>query len=189
VLPFRCGPPGSDFPRWPASGYPGSLAGGLHACVRSRTTQGQAGTRHNVPSHVAFRLSPQRRHPGPSTFRGSILCPHVPLSTLRRRPHGRQRMTRGRCDRLNLQRTELSSATICRFSRRTEAFGSQSHSLRQPAYDQHSLRAPRRQGKPNNGGLSRSNLRTVMIVSRPNARSLWPIFSKPQDFADLVRIS
>ena len=94
VRPFRCGPPGSDSPRWPASGYPGSLAGGFHACARSWTTQGWAGARHDAPSHVAFRFSPQRRRPGPSTFRGSILCPHVPLSTLRCRPRGRHRMTR-----------------------------------------------------------------------------------------------
>ena len=35
---------------------------------------------------------------------GSIPGLRVPLSTLRRRPRGRQRMTRGRCSRLNLQR-------------------------------------------------------------------------------------
>src|SRR5919106_1096069 len=48
------------------------------------------------------------------TFRGSILRPRVPLSTLRRRPHGRPRMTRGHRDWLGLRRTELASATTCR---------------------------------------------------------------------------
>ncbi len=94
-----------------ASAYPGSLAGGLHASQRFQTTQGRAGARHDALSHVAFRFSPQRRHPGPSTFRGSILCPHVPLPTLRCHPHGRQRMTRGRRDCLYLRRTEIASAT------------------------------------------------------------------------------
>jgi retron-type reverse transcriptase len=36
----------------------------------------------------AFRLPPQRRHPGGRCFRGSIPGPHVPLSTLRRHPRG-----------------------------------------------------------------------------------------------------
>ena len=48
------------------------------------------------------------------TFRGSMLRPRVPLSTLRRRPHGRPRMTRGHRDRLGLRRTEPASATTCR---------------------------------------------------------------------------
>jgi hypothetical protein len=48
------------------------------------------------------------------TFRGSILCPRVPLSTLRRHPCGCRRMTRGRRAWLDLQRTELASAATCR---------------------------------------------------------------------------
>ena len=48
------------------------------------------------------------------TFRGSMLRPRVPLSTLRRRPHGCPRMTRGHRDWLGLRRTELASATTCR---------------------------------------------------------------------------
>jgi hypothetical protein len=39
-------------------------------------------------------------------------------------------MTRGRCDWLELQRTELASATTCRSSRRTENVGFQFLSLR-----------------------------------------------------------
>src|SRR5512147_575225 len=47
-----------------------------------------------------------------------MLCPRIPLSTLRRHPCGCQRMTRGRRDWLDLQRTELASAATCRSSRR-----------------------------------------------------------------------
>ena len=185
---FRYGPLGLDSPEWSASGYPGSLAGGLHACARSWTTQGWSGTCHDAPSHVAFRLSLRRRRPERSTFRGSILCPHVPLSTLRRRPHGRQRMTRGRCDRLNLQRTELSSATICRFSRRTETVGSQSHSLRQCVQIQPPLLRAEPAEKPKSHGLSYENLRTPLTRRRPEILSLGRFVSKPPHFADLVRI-
>ena len=63
---------------------------------------------------VAFRFSLQRRRPGHSTFRGSIPSPPFPLSTLRRRPRERRRMTRGRCGRLPLQRTTFSFASIHR---------------------------------------------------------------------------
>jgi hypothetical protein len=48
------------------------------------------------------------------TFRGSMLRPRVPLSTLRRRPRDRPRMTRGHRDWLGLPRAELASATTCR---------------------------------------------------------------------------
>ena len=40
----------------------------------------------------------------------------VPLSTLRRRPRDRRRMTRGQDDWLGLSCTTLSFATLCRFS-------------------------------------------------------------------------
>jgi transposase len=59
---------------------------------------------------IAFRHPPPRRHPGvPAAyaaghlFHGSIPDLYVPLSTLRLRPHGRPRMTRGHCGSLNLQ--------------------------------------------------------------------------------------
>src|SRR5262249_1557520 len=42
--------------------------------------------------------------------------PRVPLSTLRLRPRGRRRMTRGRDDWLGLSRTTLAFATLRRFS-------------------------------------------------------------------------
>ena len=48
-------------------------------------------------------------------FPGSMPGPHFPLSTLRLRPRGRLRMTRGRCGSLGLHRMELPSTTLCRF--------------------------------------------------------------------------
>ena len=57
---------------------------------------------------------------GVMRFRGSIPGLHVPLSTLRRRPYGRRRMTRGRCGSLLLHRMTLSFTTPRRFDRRTE---------------------------------------------------------------------
>ena len=129
--PFRCGPPGSDFPRT-ASQWISRFPCRWIACVRE--VSDHAGLAWSSPWGAARCCLPPistASAPWISTFRGSILCPHVPLPTLRRRPRGRQRMTRGRRGRLCLRRTELPSATTCRFSRRTENVGSQSHSLRQ----------------------------------------------------------
>jgi len=53
--------------------------------------------------------------PRTCSFRGSIPNPCVPLSTLRRRPRGRRRMTRGRRGSLLLRREALSSSPFCRF--------------------------------------------------------------------------
>jgi hypothetical protein len=39
---------------------------------------------------------------------------YIPLSTLRRHPHGGLRMTRGRCDSLRLHRSGLAPPTPCR---------------------------------------------------------------------------
>ena len=98
----------------------------VHAWVSDRA--GFLGVLPDDASDVAFRLPPQRRHPGGPIaratghgFRGSIPSLHVPLSTLRPRPCERRRMTRGRCGWLTLQRTTLSFTTPCRFDRRTEA--------------------------------------------------------------------
>src|SRR6202007_1738438 len=49
--------------------------------------------------------------------------PHVPLSTLRRRPCERLRMTRGRCGSLIHFRMTFSFTTPRRFSRRTRRDG------------------------------------------------------------------
>src|SRR5208283_4055300 len=51
--------------------------------------------------------------------RGCIPGPHVPLSTLRRRPRERLRMTQGRCGSLLHIRMTLSFTTPRRFNRRT----------------------------------------------------------------------
>src|SRR3954451_19717124 len=52
--------------------------------------------------------------PGLHCFRRSIPGLHAPLSTLRVRPHGRTRMTRGRCGSLRLHRNGLAPSISCR---------------------------------------------------------------------------
>ena len=52
-----------------------------------------------------------RRHPGVARLRGSILCRHVPLSTLRRHRYRRLHMTRGQCGWLDLHRQGLAPFT------------------------------------------------------------------------------
>jgi hypothetical protein len=47
-------------------------------------------------------------------FRGSMAGLCIPLSTLRRRPYGRLRMTRGHCGSLYLQCSGLAPPTPCR---------------------------------------------------------------------------
>ena len=69
-----------------------------------------------------------------------------------------------------------------------EKVGSQFLSLRQLFREQHSPPAHGCAEKPNNGGPSHANLRTALGSLGPETRSLRPSFSKPQDFADLVRI-
>ena len=113
---------------WPQTdaGSPGSRARCVCACLGSPTAQGPRSSRSHDAPGVAFRLLERRRHPEVATalavvqtFRGSIPSLHFPLSTLRSRPCGRQRMTRGRCGSLALHRGALSSPTPCRFYRRT----------------------------------------------------------------------
>jgi hypothetical protein len=53
--------------------------------------------------------------PEQTLFRGSIPGPHFPLSTLRPQPYDTRRITRGRCDSLNLHRMKLSFTTSRRF--------------------------------------------------------------------------
>ena len=48
-------------------------------------------------------------------FRSSMAGLRVPLSTLRLRPCGRRRMTRGQDDWLGLSCTTLAFVTLCRF--------------------------------------------------------------------------
>src|SRR3954470_18898076 len=62
-----------------------------------------------------------RRHPGCSSFRGSMAGLCAPLPTLRRHPRECQRTAQGRCGSLLLHRGGLSPPTPCRSSRRTES--------------------------------------------------------------------
>ena len=86
----------------------------------------QIGRKHLRPRRAARVLAMSRPDVLPSdqmngigtlgwAFRGSIPCPHVPLSTLRRAPRGAPRMTRGRRGALLLRREALSSFPSCRF--------------------------------------------------------------------------
>ena len=97
-------------------GSPGSRAWSFHTCLRSPTAPGHALTCQVVDTCMAFRFQKQRRHPGIACFRGSILRPCVPLSTLRPHPRGCRRMTQGRRGWLGLRRETLSFSTPCRFS-------------------------------------------------------------------------
>jgi hypothetical protein len=103
-------------------GSPGSRTRCLRTCTGSLTARDPGTPCDGGAPSVAFRLTPQRRHPevpaayaAGHIFRGSIPDLHVPLSTLRRRPHERLRMTWGRCGSLCLQRMKLSFTTPCRF--------------------------------------------------------------------------
>src|SRR5207244_10537911 len=93
----------------------------LGTCAGSLTARGPTTPRLGGAPGMAFRLPPQRRHPEVvHAFRGSIPGPHLPLSTLRGRPHGRPRMTRGRRGSLRLRRMTLSFTAPRRCDRRTE---------------------------------------------------------------------
>jgi hypothetical protein len=82
-------------------GSPSSCDRSFGACLGSSTTRSPLAPRARDACGVAFRGRKPRRHSGLSyRFRGSIPSPHVPLSTLRRHPCGRRRMTRGRCGSL-----------------------------------------------------------------------------------------
>src|SRR5215217_5524166 len=89
----QCDP---SVPAWVVAGSPGSRAGCFRACLGSLTSRDT-----NAPCHcgvliVAFPILLLGRHPECGLFRGSIPSLHFPLSTLRRRPYERRRMTRGR---------------------------------------------------------------------------------------------
>ena len=113
IPPCRCGPRGRTSP----SGQPVDLpvpvqmastrAGGL---LTTQSRVALAVTRHPMLPSASSTASALRM----KIFAARWLRPRVPLSTLRRRPHGRPRMTRGHRDWLGLQRTELASATTCR---------------------------------------------------------------------------
>src|SRR5207247_10158526 len=100
-------------------GSPGSRTRCLRTCTGSVTARDPNAPGDGGAPGIAFRIPPPRRHPGvPAAhaaghiFRGSIPDLYVPLSTLRRRPHERLRMTRASCGSLFLQRMKLSFTTL-----------------------------------------------------------------------------
>jgi hypothetical protein len=111
-----------DFPMPPKAtatlgklGTPGSRARCLRTCSGSQTARDSGTPRDSGAPDGAFRLILQRRRPGESILRGPIPGPHVPLSTLRRRPCERLRRTRGRCGSLNHFRMTFAFTTPRRF--------------------------------------------------------------------------
>jgi len=88
-------------------------------CTGSLTAQDSGTPRDIGAPDGAFRFLLQRRRPVVVVLRGSIPGPHVPLSTLRRRPCERLRMTRGRCGSLIHIRMTFAFTTPRRFNRRT----------------------------------------------------------------------
>src|ERR671932_255612 len=127
LLAFRCGP--RLHRPWAALGSPGSRAWCCRACAGSLTARGPPTSCAGDVVGVAFRSSLQRRRPEGWDFRGCIPGPHVPLSTLRRCPHGQRRTTRGRRGSLLLHRMTLSFTTPCRFR---PAHKEASHALSMP---------------------------------------------------------
>jgi len=79
-----------------------------HACSGSSTPRGPQTARDSAARGVAFRRFRARRHPGQARFRGSIAGLRAPLSTLRCALTGRQRMTQGHRDSLDLRCRTLS---------------------------------------------------------------------------------
>jgi hypothetical protein len=64
-------------------------------CCGSSTAPGCPCARDNAQDHLAFRLAQRRRRPGEPIFAAQYRTRCRPLSTLRVRPCGRPRMTRG----------------------------------------------------------------------------------------------
>jgi len=89
-----------------------------HACTGSSTPRGPPTARDSAASGVAFRRFRARRHPGQAQFRGSITGLRAPLSTLRCALTGRQRMTRGHRDSLDLRCRTLSFPSLMPVVRR-----------------------------------------------------------------------
>src|ERR1700686_5245706 len=106
-------------PSWADLGSPGSRARCFRTCSGSVTARDSVAPRDIGAPDGAFRFLLQRRRPGVFGLRGCIPGPHVPLSTLRRRPRERLRMTQGRCGSLFHIRMTLSFTTPRRFNRRT----------------------------------------------------------------------
>jgi hypothetical protein len=89
-----------------------------HACTGSSTPRGPLTARDSAARGVAFRRFRARRHPGQARFRGSIAGLRAPLSTLRCALAGRQRMTQGHRDSLDLRCGTLSFPSLMLVVRR-----------------------------------------------------------------------
>ena len=89
-----------------------------HACTGSSTPRGPRTARDSAASGVAFRRFRARRHPGQAQFRGSIAGLRAPLSTLRCALTGRQHMTQGHRDSLDLRCRTLSFPSLMPVVRR-----------------------------------------------------------------------
>src|SRR6202140_2781715 len=108
-------------PSWADLGSPGSRARCFRTCSGVWAARGSVAPLDIGAPDGAFRFLLQRRRPGVFGLRGCIPGPHVPLSTLRRRPRERLRMTQGRCGSLLHIRMTLSFTTPRRFNRRTRS--------------------------------------------------------------------
>ena len=91
----------------PDAGPPESRTRCFRACQGSSTPPGACPPCPSGVPAVAFRVFGARRHPD-WPFRGSILCLHVPLSTLHAPRYRGSRMTRSQCGWLDLHCRRLA---------------------------------------------------------------------------------
>ena len=78
----------------------------------SQTARGSDATRNTAAFDVAFHFTDSVGPPGLTDFRRSMAGLHVPLSTLRRQPHGCRRMPRGHRGLLLLRCGDSSSPAL-----------------------------------------------------------------------------
>ena len=106
-------------------GSPGSCAESFRMCLGSTTTRSRNTSCDDDVFRLAFSTSWRRRHPEVNPL--SRLNTQPALSPLNRFAPlpllAWTRMTRGRCDSLNLHRMKHSFITSRRFNRRTNAWG------------------------------------------------------------------
>ena len=82
----------------------------------SQTTPNRTDTRFIASVRVAFHVKDRVGVRDRNHFRGSMAGLCVPLSTLRRRPRGRLRMTRGHCGSLLLQCADFHHLLLAGFA-------------------------------------------------------------------------
>ena len=74
---------------------PRSQRGGVRACMGSQTPRSPAAPRHSGAPDIAFDHEKSLGTFGTYQFRRSMPCPHAPLPTLHRHPHGYRWTARG----------------------------------------------------------------------------------------------